>query len=410
MTAHLLGQELRGILERAAHGYRYTMAVTGFAEKARPLLEFYEREFGGEQGAQVLTAMTLLQGFRNETAEAGAELARLAELATEHPAVAACLREGRYDEIESQPGGSEFKQRFDVFIEGYGWRGDGWGQLELPTWAEEPSKPLLLIARYVEDPEQSPARAQLRSAQQREAAIEDIESRLSADKAAEFRRLINDASAYVPVSESRAMWQLTLGGSLRVPCLALGRKLVEASVLDDANDVFYLHLSELEAAAVKGPDSLTRLVEQRKAEYAAWQKLTPPPFLGTPPQGAPSPDFVLFFGVGEPRVNDNVITGQAASKGVARGRARVILDLSDGGALEAGEVLVCHTTSPPWTPLFATAAAVVTDSGGVLSHSAICAREYAIPCVVATQVATRLIPNGAMVIVDGAAGTVTIEA
>ena len=122
------------------------------------------------------------------------------------------------------------------------------------------------------------------------------------------------------------------------------------------------------------------------------------------------PIFTLFFGVGMPEVQDTTIKGQAASKGVVTGTARVLRDLSEAARLQPGDVLVCTTTAPPWTPLFAIAGAVVTDSGGVLSHSAICAREYAIPCVVATQVATQMIPDGAKVTVDGTAGTVRIEA
>jgi pyruvate,water dikinase len=104
----------------------------------------------------------------------------------------------------------------------------------------------------------------------------------------------------------------------------------------------------------------------------------------------------------------NVISGQAASKGVATGRARIILDLGQAERLQPGDVLVCQTTAPPWTPLFAIAAAVVTDSGGILSHGAICAREYGIPCVAGSQVGTSRIPEGALVTVDGGRGTVTI--
>ena len=98
-----------------------------------------------------------------------------------------------------------------------------------------------------------------------------------------------------------------------------------------------------------------------------------------------------------------------SDRGVVTGRARVLRDLADGDQLQSGEVLVCVTTAPPWTPLFAIAGAVVTDTGGVLSHSAICAREYGVPCVVGTQVATRVIPDGATVTVDGAAGIVRVE-
>jgi phosphoenolpyruvate synthase/pyruvate phosphate dikinase len=126
-----------------------------------------------------------------------------------------------------------------------------------------------------------------------------------------------------------------------------------------------------------------------------------------PPETLPL--LTLFFGKAPPEVVGREIKGQAASKGVVTGRARVLRDLSEAERLQPGEILVCVMTAPPWTPLFAIAAAVVTDSGGVLSHSAICAREYAIPCVVATQVATSLIKDGSMITVDGTNGTVLLD-
>jgi pyruvate,water dikinase len=104
------------------------------------------------------------------------------------------------------------------------------------------------------------------------------------------------------------------------------------------------------------------------------------------------------------------LKGMGASRGVVRAPARVIRDLSEADRLQPGEVLVCETTSAPWTPLFAIAGGVVTDSGGILSHSAICAREYGIPCVVGTSIATRRVPDGATITVDGVAGTVEIDA
>lgn len=105
-----------------------------------------------------------------------------------------------------------------------------------------------------------------------------------------------------------------------------------------------------------------------------------------------------------------VVSGIAANGGVVRGRARIVGGLAEAEDLLAGDVLVCPSTSPPWTPYFAVVSAVVTDGGGVLSHAAIEAREYGIPAVVGTREGTRLIPEGAMVTVDGSAGTVTIEA
>jgi pyruvate,water dikinase len=116
-----------------------------------------------------------------------------------------------------------------------------------------------------------------------------------------------------------------------------------------------------------------------------------------------------FMGIGvETTADASSVTGIGASKGVVTAIARVIMNLSDADKLGPGEVLVCPSTAPPWTPLFAIAGAVVTDSGGVLSHSAIAAREYAIPAVVGTQVGTQRIPDGSTVTVDGAAGTVRL--
>ena len=102
------------------------------------------------------------------------------------------------------------------------------------------------------------------------------------------------------------------------------------------------------------------------------------------------------------------VKGIAGSVGVARGTARVIHSLAEADKLQPGDVLVAQSTMPPWTPLFATASAVVTDSGGVLSHSAVVAREYRIPAVVGTGNATTTFKDGQLIEVDGNAGTVRV--
>ncbi len=100
--------------------------------------------------------------------------------------------------------------------------------------------------------------------------------------------------------------------------------------------------------------------------------------------------------------------GKAASAGVTRGAARVISSLAEAGKLQPGEVLVTKATTPPWTPLFGVATAVVTDTGGVLSHCAVVAREYGIPAVVGTGNGTQVIRDGQMLEVNGSAGTVRL--
>ena len=407
-----LGDSLEAIVAESIHAFGYTMkAITGFMGPTFGFVEFLQNELGAE-GPQL--AATLLQGFENGTAAAGAGLSELAEEAARHPAVAEALRQGHFDSLDSVEGGAEFTARFRKYLDEYGWRVDSWTCIERPTWAESPRLPLTLISHYVNDAARSPAAAHLRAVAQREDAVRDVEARLSPDKLPQFRAMLGTCQVHVPVSEGRALWQLLTVGSLRVPFLALGRKLVAAAALGSADRVFFFDTRELKDAARSPTPQVKATAEKRQAEFARWGTLAPPPFVGTPPDMAQMPPellplLTLFFGIAPPSIEGREIKGQAASKGVVKARARVLKDLSEAERLQPGEVLVCTTTAPPWTPLFAIAAAVVTDSGGVLSHSAICAREYAIPCVVATQVATKVIVDGSMITVDGTKGIVKME-
>jgi pyruvate,water dikinase len=412
MSLPALGAEVERIMADAVKTFGYTMKViAAFMGPTFGLVHILEEQLGPE-GPQL--AATLLQGFENGTAAAGTGLSELAEEAARRPAVADALRSGRFEGVESLEGGREFMERFRAYLDEFGWRAETWGQPELPTWAENPRTPLMLIGRYLADPDHAAAAALRRSVVQREAAAREVEARLSPEALTAFREALAAAQTHVAVSEGRALWQLIIIGSLRVPVQALGRKLVAAGAFSQPEDAFYFTTDELRRASEAPGPHIKDEVAARRADFKRWEAMTPPPFLGAPldldhvpPEMRPL--VYLFLGAGPPQVEGREIKGQPASRGVVRGRARIIESLGEADRLQAGEVLVCTTTAPPWTPLFAIAAAVVTDTGGVLSHSAICAREYAIPCVVATQVATKLIPDGAMVTVDGIQGVVTIE-
>ncbi len=411
MSLTELGDAADGIMDDTVKAFGFTMKpITGFMGPTFGFVEFLQNELGPE-GPQL--AATLLQGFENGTASAGAGLSELAEEAAKRPAVAERLRSGRFDDVESVEGGADFMKKFRAYLEDYGWRVDSWGTIENPTWAENPRMPLTLIGHYVSDPKRSPSVAHARAVEQRDEATKSVASRISADKRPQFEAMLQMCQVHVPVSEGRALWQLIIIGSVRVPFLALGRKLVEAGALSSPDDVFYFDTKELRDAAHNPSSKVKETAAKRRADFDRWRKLTPPPFLGSEPDPTQMPPEMapllhLFFGLGPPSVEGHEIRGQAASKGVVKGKARVIRDLSEAERLQPGEILVCQMTAPPWTPLFAIASAVVTDSGGVLSHSAICAREYAIPCVVATQVATHMIADGSTIIVDGTKGTVTL--
>jgi phosphohistidine swiveling domain-containing protein len=202
----------------------------------------------------------------------------------------------------------------------------------------------------------------------------------------------------------------------------IGERLAHEGVLAAGDDVFMLNVDELRNLfanpdAARQVDHVRALVQTRKDQFRQAQAMTPPPFIGAPPAGPPptgSPferGLLRFFG-GPPQQADatNELKGNAGSRGIASGIAHVARTLEEAGAVRSGEILVAVTTMPAWTPLFGVAAAVVTETGGPLSHCAIVAREYGIPAVVGAHGATQRIATGQRITVDGGRGIVTIDA
>ena len=166
--------------------------------------------------------------------------------------------------------------------------------------------------------------------------------------------------------------------------------------------------------------SFRGIVEDRKQYFDHWhaKRASMPKVLGTVPEAVTDPILIEIFGLNEHFLNGikalgsgeeiKTLTGLPASKGKARGVARVLNDADELARINPGEILVCESTSPNWTPAFAKIAACVCDGGGMLSHAAIVGREYRVPTVTAVGLATVAIADGDEIEVDGDAGTVTI--
>jgi pyruvate,water dikinase len=191
----------------------------------------------------------------------------------------------------------------------------------------------------------------------------------------------------------------------------MGDRLVEAGAIEQPEDVYWLRRDELTAAlaatenGTERPSGLAAAVEQRKQEWRGRRRVTPPQLL-------PERSWMRVFDSMMPATTqeqaDDVLTGIGASAGRVTATARVLGGPADFSRLEGGDILVASITTPAWTALFARAAAVVTDIGGPLSHSSIVAREYGIPAVLGTGVATRRITSGQTITVDGDTGRVIL--
>ena len=256
---------------------------------------------------------------------------------------------------------------------------------------------------YLDGGGTDPRERQRRAALRRDEAEVRVAARLDPVRRATFRRLLRWAQSLGPLRED-ALADVGLAWPLlRRMLRELGARLVEAGVIEQPDDVFWLHRGEILADP---PTPRGDAVAQRRAVWRGQRLVTPPQVL---PQGSWWDNaFARWLPAAAQEQTGAVLRGIGASAGQVTGTARVLAGPADFGRLQPGDVLVASITTPAWTTLFAMAGGVVTDVGGPLSHSSIVAREYGIPAVLGTNVATRRIPDGARVRVDGEAGTVTL--
>lgn len=356
-----------------------------------------------------------LQGLPNKSLETDHALWSLAQDAGSTPGVMEALTTGTpTDALEAlgrSPEGRDWRERFDDFLVIYGHRAQAM-DLSEPTWLEQPAFAVENLRRYLQadapDPE-GQRQALLAEAEEllaeARAGISDQETRTAFDHAYAAAR------AAWPLEEDHAYYidQRSLAGATRRAFLRIATVLVGQGRLGAIDDVWFLDFDAVREG-LAGADVSERADEGRR-RLAEDSLLESPPFIGVPPDpdAHVDPGLVKFFGKpGPPEIEDSVLRGSAGSRGRVEGVARVVHSVDELHLIEPGEILVCRSTTPPWTPVFGSIAALVTDTGGVLAHGAIVAREYAIPAVMGTKIATRVIRDGQRITVDGDAGEVIL--
>lgn len=295
-----------------------------------------------------------------------------------------------------------------------------------PVPADDPSALLDTVKFYLRGQGADPHERQRHSAARREDETSRISTRLGPRRRAAFLRLLRWAQNTAPIRED-ALADVGLAWPLlRRMLLELGRRLVDSAVIAEPADVFWLRHQELRSAiefglaapgasgapaavAITGADQPVRAaaVEERKMLWRGQVKASAPQLL--PESRWMERAFGSMMPAGSQHQLGDIIKGTGASSGRVSAPARVLRGPQDFALMEPGEVLVARITTPAWTSLFAMASAVVTDVGGPLSHSSIVAREYGIPAVLGTGVATQRLTSGQQIRVDGDAGTVSVE-
>jgi pyruvate,water dikinase len=376
-------------------------------------------------------SLKLLSGLSSQTIEPTARLSELVQHAQKHPGLRQLLDhidQATPERLAAIDAG--FAASFDRYLHNFGHRTLRW-DLHEETLRERPELVLRMIrdqiARNYDLTAESAALEQHRAHLLAEAR-HSLSTR-SADDKAKFERALLRATRAYPIREEHEYYLSNVPLALfRYALLEVGRRLTDQGNLDQPNDIFYLEYDEAKTAFLNGLDRKTTVI-RRKGQHA-WAKAHPgPAFYGEPPPPPPSmaafppeAQHVMrvmawlieslfasqFLQQRQTHPSEAALTGLAASPGQYTGPVRIIRSEAEFFKLRAGDVLVCPTTQPPWSVLFPSVGALVTDSGGILSHPAIIAREYHVPAVVATNNATNILHDGQVVTVDGNTGRVEV--
>ena len=399
--------------ERAWHIHFYT--VFPMLVSMSLFDDFYSELLGGDDA---YAPFRLLQGQDNMSLVADRALYALSRRAPTSAEVMRVLETAAPSEVVAELGASDDGRavlaELDAFLEEHGHRSSTFLNVSAPSWIEAPAPLIAALQDAVTQPERDFDAELAALAEERERLTIEARERLVGFPEAvqaQFELLLDAARQGIVLQENHNYWIDThVIYEVRRVVLELGRRLAANGGLESPEDVFHLRVEELDDLSA----DLRAIVAERLAEMEAFSHVASPPVIGSLPPGAPPDDpisraVIKMFG-GHPResATPDVFYGMPGSPGVARGRVRVLRTLAEGEALEHGEILVAETTAPPWTPLFARAAAIVTDAGGILSHCAVVAREYSIPAVVGTKRATAVLRDGQLIEVDGTNGSVRI--
>jgi phosphohistidine swiveling domain-containing protein len=305
----------------------------------------------------------------------------------------------------------------EPYQEEFGYRAIWSHEFAFPTWKETKTPTIEALRGYVETDYDYPATIAAVK-EDLEAAVAELMDDVPAGEGREKLQAALDLSLRMnPLTPDHHFYiDQGTNARLRIIAVAIGKKLVEAGLLDDPEDVIYLKYNELRVF-MANPDSLDArsLVSERRDEREQAYTIRPREWVGTATQRALDFPYNALWGFPEkfyrePPQTTGDLQGLAASPGIAEGTARYVGSLDDFDQVQKGEILICQMTNPAWVVLFTKIAGLVTDAGGAVSHPAVVAREFGIPAVVGTSNATERIKTGDRVRVNGATGVVEILA
>ena len=306
------------------------------------------------------------------------------------------------------------EERLRPYQKEFGWHAVWSHEFVFPTRYEQPEPILEVIKGYVDSDYDYPSAIDTLSADL-VAAADELLAGLSGDALERMRRAHETNARMAPLTPDHHFYiDQGTNAHVRLVLICIGRHLVDLGVIDDPNDVMYLKYNELRYLMADPEVFPARdLISDRRDEREASYEIRPRDWVGTATEEALSFPYLPLWGFPERLHRDQSaatdrVEGLAASAGVIEGIARVVLSPEQFDQVERGEILVCQMTNPAWVTLFTRISGLVSDAGGAASHPAVLSREFGIPAVIGTSVATQKIKTGDRLRVNGSTGVVEI--
>jgi pyruvate,water dikinase len=328
------------------------------------------------------------------------ELFEMAALARANPELERALKTRESRPFIEQAGLTRFPEienRFRKFLRDHGHREVDFDAYS-PTWIEIPWVVLDNVKLILQNPMDQPPAAKERELKIRMQQAElDLFQKLPPDLHFFFAEVLRLARTYTSLDDLEHYQTTRLTPALRRGLREMGQRLQQQSILDEPMDIFFAHLQQINDAISRDtPAAWQELAQDVKAQKEAYLR-----------DKAQKPDWVLGEKEADQTSADG-LSGLPGSSGQAEGPVFLVLGPEDFARFPKGAVLVARTTNPTWTPLFYSAVAVVTESGGPLSHGAVTAREMRLPAVMSVKESLSRLKNGQRVRVDGTHGKVFI--
>jgi len=362
------------------------------------------KEWLGEKNV----ADTLTQSVPNNiTSEMGLALLDVADVIRGFPAIIHYLQhvedDNFLDELVKFEGGQEARDAINAYLDKYGMRCAGEIDITKNRWREKPTTLVPMILTNIKNSEPGASKRRfeqgLHEALNKEQELLDRLKQLpdGEQKADQTKRMIGLIRNLAGYREYPKYGIVSRYFVYKQALLKEAEKLLQANVIHEKEDIYYLTFEELREA-VRTNKLDQEIIDKRRAEYKLFAALTPPRVITSDGE-------IIAGEYKRENLPAGAIAGLAVSSGVVEGRARVILNMEDAD-LEDGDILVTAFTDPSWTPLFVSIKGLVTEVGGLMTHGAVIAREYGLPAVVGVENATRLIKDGQRIRVNGTEGFV----